>query len=350
VDLEDGPRIVDLYNRSLNRSRTLRDWEWEFLEGPGGELLGWVAELNDRLVAHWGVIPLPLHAAGRTLASAKGELGVTDPDFRGQAIFTRLLTTALDDLRRSSVQVSWCFPNDAIWKVQQRAGFRSTTQIRYLLSIPKPGRALRALAAYSKVVRFAGATLSALDPLSTRLIGPRPLNCCERIRVVDLRDVDDRFDVLWQVTRPRDRVTLVRDQSFLRWRFVQNPRLTYTFLLATDPCGDPLGYVVLAHRLRGSLELGEIVDILVAPSDGDVAAALIDAACQFFARKGVDVIRLFLSQGGELARELTIAARRCGFSIGVRGCRFAMQPVTAGNESMLEDWYITAAFTEGINY
>jgi hypothetical protein len=147
-----------------------------------------------------------------------------------------------------------------------------------------------------------------------------------------------------------DGITLVRNQLFLRWRFVRNPRLNYTFLLATDSRGDPLGYVVLANRLRGNLKLGEVVDVLVSPSHSDVAAVLLDAACQYFARKEVDAIRLFLSQGGELSRALASAARRCGFSFGVRGCRFAMQPVTTLNDSLSKDWYITAAFTEGINY
>jgi hypothetical protein len=350
ASVQDGLRIVSLYNRSLNRSRTLRDWEWEFLEGPGGHLPGWVAEVNDHLVAHWAAVPLPLYAAGQTVLSAKGELGVTDPLFRGRAIFSRLLAEALEDLRGGPVQVSWCFPNDAIWKLQARAGYRSTTQIRYLLSVRKPGRALQGLGGESKVINFAGATLSPLDFLSKRVIGPRQVKTSPGVQVVELNDVDDRFDALWRAARPQDGVTLVRDQSFLRWRFVRNPRVSYTFLLATDAGGDPLGYVVLADRLRGNLKLGEIVDVMVASCKSDVATVLVQAACQYFAKKDVEAIRLFLSQGGQLSNALTVAARQCGFSFGVKGCRFAVQPVHASNATLTKGWYVTAAFTEGINY
>jgi hypothetical protein len=89
VNPDDGVRIVHLYNQSLNRSRTLKDWQWEFLDGPGRELFGWVAEVNDRLAAHWAVIPLHLHVEGRTLLSGKGELAVTDPAYRGHALCER---------------------------------------------------------------------------------------------------------------------------------------------------------------------------------------------------------------------------------------------------------------------
>jgi hypothetical protein len=352
VGAEDGPRILDLYNSTLGERRTLAEWRWEFLSGPGGEFQGWVAEEGERFVAHWAVIPLPASSAGQPFLGGKGELAVTDPGQQGRGVFPRMFRHAMKDLESGPIRAVWSFPNEPLWKVQEWAGFRLVDRVRYILAVRRPGRVMRDLCSERFPFRVLGGLLSPMDGVVSALSGRRG----RRYRDSEVEvavEFDDRFDHLWRRLAGAVGTTLVRDRAFLRWRFGANPRHRYHVLLAREPGGTPLGYLVLTDRMRGGLRMGEVVDLLVDPAAPEALGALLQAARDEWSRRDVDLARLFVSSLGPLSEISARIGKRAGHRFTAPGAMFSVRGFpteSPGSPSGRDDWFVTAAFTEGIDY
>jgi GNAT superfamily N-acetyltransferase len=346
---DDLSEVLRLFNSMQRTPRTPAEWEWEFLNGPGGPLRGWVAEVSDRIIAHWAVIPLPITMNGRPVLSAKGELAIIEPAFRGRGVFRRLLQNAVAALEVSDVEITWGFPNAAMWKVQERAGYHIATPIVYHLMVLEPATLLGTLTS-NHAAQIAARCAVPLDPLFKRLAPPwyRPTN--ESVDVVVPEVVDERFDAIWARSGAAAGTTIVRSPEFLRWRFVNSPRIRYEWLMVCAKDGDPLGYVVTTRRRWRSCWIGEIVDCLL-PSDRPAAAlALLDTAVSNLRRHDVAAIRFFLSSQSPLSRSLSHVIPKSGLRFSAKGATFATRSTADGAHACDAEWYVTGAFTEGIHY
>jgi hypothetical protein len=348
---DDVDAVLALFKHTQGASRSREQWYWEFDEGPGGPSLGWVAESKGEIVAHWAVIPLPLVCDGRTEMGGKGELAIVHPLFRGRAVFPRLMRGALADLDRSSLAVTWSFPNELLWKVQEWAGYRVAGKLRYLLAIRNPAAFAAAVTRWP-ALRVAARALRPADAIAARLL---PIYTRRRRTsiVVETQDsLDERFEQAALQTTRTGGPTLVRNLGFLRWRFERNPTQRYRYVLACSSSGQPLGFAIYTHRQWRHVRLGEIVDFAAPIDDVSVREALLSTVIHSLAERDVDAIRFMLSPGNALAAQTAIVARRQGFWIDVAGARFSTRMLAAQNASQFAfgDWYVTASFTEGIHY
>jgi len=79
---------------------------------------------------------------------------------------------------------------------------------------------------------------------------------------------DSRFDRFWQRIRDDYPIMLVRDATYLNWRYVDAPGVTYERLaLEETTSGEIEGFAVLRTTLRGDRIRGRICD-LVTPRQG----------------------------------------------------------------------------------
>lgn len=80
-----------------------RYWDWQFADGRL-----FVAETEGRIVAHIGFIPRSLTIAGESIRTALAVDAMTDPDFRRQGIFRRLMSVARDEIGREyRISTAW---------------------------------------------------------------------------------------------------------------------------------------------------------------------------------------------------------------------------------------------------
>lgn len=141
-------------------------------------------------------------------------------------------------------------------------------------------------------------------------------------RAVEVARCVDGLGALWQRCRPRDRLTLERDERWARWRFDQHPRHRYRrFALFADD-GAPRGFAVA----RGGEELPEgvwaVAEWMVVPGDREAAAGLLAALRREAFEDGARELVFAWPVGSTWARwgaEMGWTRRRTGRVLAWRG-------------------------------
>ena len=83
-------------------------------------------------------------------------------------------------------------------------------------------------------------------------------------------------------------IITVRDSLYLNWRYIECPLTEYKIFAVVDG-GLVKGYMVLSCE-EGDFLRGNIVDILVSPSEHQIAELLVQKAISYFSDLGAAVI------------------------------------------------------------
>jgi hypothetical protein len=130
-----------------------------------------------------------------------------------------------------------------------------------------------------------------------------------RLKIYPAEALDERVNLLWREAASRYDFIVVRDATYLKWRYLDPRAGDYTILLAEE--GQSLqGYIVLhINRTRENYPIGYIVDLLTPPERSDVRLALVRRALEFFRKHDVNIVTTLAIKGHPHER----AFRRAGF-------------------------------------
>ncbi len=110
--------------------------------------------------------------------------------------------------------------------------------------------------------------------------------------VVRLNAFDGRVDALFDRARRAHLAMVVRDHSYLNWRYVQRPDASYT-LYGVEYGSELAGFLVIRIGSHLGMRWGYLVDFLVHENSDDVLSSLIDAALDEFRRSGVAAVSCY---------------------------------------------------------
>jgi GNAT superfamily N-acetyltransferase len=312
------------------------EWDWLFDRNPatGSQLEYMVADAGSRLAGQYATVPLRLQIAG---APAHGLLSLntaTDPDFQHQGIFTTLAESVYEDAAGRFALV-FGFPNGrSAPGFFHRLGWQDLGAPPVLVRpLAAPGRPFpRRGVAFALGV--AGPVLRAGDTFH------RSKEHVERV---------DTFggwaDAVWATLGPALGTAVVRDTTYLRWRFDDAPREYRRWTVLGAQGDEPVGYAVsrlvpwrgtvLAYvvelmaptRSAASALLGEV--LADARTGGAVAACVV--ATRRSPHRGTLLARGFLPVPGALGENVSFGARI--LTQGVPECAVLQRDV----------WYLSVA-------
>jgi len=345
----DGGEINELFTRAYGRDRTLAQWRWEFTGPPGAEPVLWGARAGPRLVGHYALIPLRVSFFGQSLGSAKAESAMVDPDYRGRGICSRLVELTLRDAGKRGLSVVWGFPNEQSFGIMERSG---RINIGGLYGYIKVLSRMRVFRAYLQK-RWGRSGDMGMPPAADRAGRFSPPE----------NPIDERFRHLWERSRERLGITIERSPEYLAWRFRDNPHGRYLVTTRGSKGGSLSGYMIATLKREGRLSIGYIVDFLCADGHAGVFDGLLSETLRSLEGAGADMVALFLNPAHPLCRNLVpvLAGRRFHrrkhprfFSVKV----FSEKESSHGERSQdrwqrwhrIENWYLTGAFGEGVEY
>jgi hypothetical protein len=121
-----------------------------------------------------------------------------------------------------------------------------------------------------------------------------------------------RFDRFFSATLTSRSISLVRDSTYLTWRYGPlSPHRSRTIGLVTDTQGELEGYVVSATSPNASDRSGYIFELHVRPgAPSSIFTALLTFACRRIRREGGTLARLHWIHGLTGAPEGVLLANR----------------------------------------
>ncbi len=281
-------------------------WRWEFRDCPAGEATIWVAVAGESIVGHYAIRPAMMQHCGEPVLGSTSIDAMTHPDYRRESVFATLGKRAYADLAQDGPALTYIFPRKISMK-----GSIAKFDWKYLCALPVFVKPIDVAAVVERFIssRAALAPVRAVSrlllDLSCRGHRTRPEERCE---VRWLERFDQSNDDLWRQLSPRYPLAVVRDSTYMNWRYCDNPGRQYRTMVA-EQAGGIVSYVTLRCMEQFGLRGGMIVDLGALQGCEGALAVLLDEAEGFFRGERVDVAACLVS-GDERYVQLL---RRQGF-------------------------------------
>jgi N-acetylglutamate synthase-like GNAT family acetyltransferase len=353
----DYPAIAALLDRVLGKrpyERRLDLWKWRYDRNPARtdafpSFL--VVEEKNRIVGVHGLIPLRVKTGTRQLfASCSCDLAV-DPAARSAGMKLKLAALAkeLSPLHLSTSA------NEPANKITLALGGRevSSGRRKWILPLKASGLMRRKLADRgwgSEIV--AGASMAIWKPADWILAVVRSAKSPNRVaggKIKDVASFDARFDKLWEDLAEEQAILVVRDSSYLNWRYSDSPFAgIQSFELSR---GDHLlGFSVIHLAVdEDRLRFAAILELAGPRGENVVTEHLLGEAIRRAVAAGAHyvIVRASTSEEEDSFRRLGFRAREMRYS-----------PVTYKNNSDVpkelfekdRNWYLTLGDGDGCYY
>lgn len=280
-------------------------WRWMFLSSAarlGVAPQVWLYRKDNAVVAHQGAIPVRLKAGDEEVLTGWFVETMAARKVRGSPIGPMLIKKALEDL---PLNLS-LGQTDLMRELQFKLGWK----------------AVRALSKYLFVTGHRMNLRNKLPPgLAEAVATALRLRCAWRLnRLRAKQNPELRFsfverfgevhDELWSQMAATCRCAVIRDSSYLNWKYVDRPNSTFKRIEMCEG-GKVSGVVVVklacANRVY-PYKRGYIVDFVVALNRPDLIAALVSQAVRILKSEGVETVTCQVA-----SRELCAVLERAGF-------------------------------------
>jgi len=245
--LADRDAAIALMDRANGPAKNRAElWDWAFVHNPHtSDLYYLVADTGAGLAAQYAAVPVAMQHDGQRIRGLLSMFTATDPDFQRRGLF-RTLAQTLYDNAKDTCPLVFGFPNH-----KSGPGLYKHLNWVDLRPYPHLRRPLRNGGGHPGGTWATTLGARALDVAG--LIGRD-----KTITVLPVDNFTGISDQIWNQVKSHAGTAIIRDESFLNWRFVQSP-FEYLRLVATRD-EEPVGIAVLAtDRSNGKARLMEFM-------------------------------------------------------------------------------------------
>lgn len=320
-------------------------WRWMFIESAarlGVAPMVWLCRDHFGVVAQRGAIAVKLHTSAGELLTGWCVDTVVLERLRGQSIGSLIVARATADL-----PVSLSLGQTAqVRALQDRHGWQPVATMRCWLLVLDPRHAFCGRLSRGRAFIIAGLFWS----WQRMLRWWRRLAIAKhRFKVSEIENFGAEHDRLWERVRAQYQCAVVRDRSYLQWKYVAQPGSEFRRLHVSD--GNEVRglcvWILHDSDTHHAYRRAWIIDMIVDHTDSAAVHVLLDAVTADAARAGAAVLEFDVLGHGLLPH-----LRRCGWIRGAktRQLRVCTQGATEDLASVLrsaESWYATRGDSDG---
>ncbi len=265
-DYLESDRVNFIAWRNLVDKRKIEEdfFNWQYYSNPFGPVDTWVADDDEKIVGQYTIQRQEYFYYGKKIIGSLAFDLATHPDYRYQGMFTKLGFYSLAEAGKKDI----CFTLGYPW----------------VNGIAIPG--------HKKV----GWTL--LDKL--KIYENNNLNNYKFEKVNDysireLKNFDDRFDVLALQHKKDCPIMLNRTGSYLNWRYFQKVGYSYYCCEILDKSENLIGFFVLKIYEEENKKTIHIIDFIL-PDSKEVYRKLLNFTFDFALKQNADKINLIINR------------------------------------------------------
>ncbi len=215
----------NFFNAVYQTNRPIKNFEWEFLNGPFGKAI-YVVAIDEAVSTHTKIVgiqcAIPLEfisTKGQTILTAKSEDTLVDPSYRGQKIFERMYAVLFEECEKAGVKYIWGFT--PAQKAFERIGFEIPFKTEQALLVFKPIEAYQYLQALNekntlidKIKIFGLSTVSWLSGVWSRF---------KKQGEIIEAGLENKSDLFKNFYNDATYFTLNESTAYIKWRITNNP-------------------------------------------------------------------------------------------------------------------------------
>ena len=318
---------------------SLKDrYRWIYQDNPHGKALTWLAvtSQDNKIVGCTSVFPRKMWLNGHVETGSAGGDTYVDPMWRRKGIAEALHRASIEGMQESGITLEYGFPLRENLGAFRKAGTclpGDFVSARCFLSVWP----------FLKKVRLdrsvPGKLLEVLDRVFLKVTNPGISSSDEtEYEVGEVGDFDERFETLSEELSSSFKICIVRDSSYLRWRFLNNPFKKYVLLSVTRKRDGRLyGFAAL----EVSEHIGFVSEFFVRPEDAVVKALLTGLMRLGVSRSLHSLWFELINPTGRFSRDLV----RCGFKLHHSDPKTLEILGDCGRDGLpdLANWYLTVS-------
>ena len=273
-----GQLTTTIYGTMWKRAGDASYYEWKLFREDAPAAPGFVAVADKQIVGSVLSCRKRFRLGDKVSWSLERGDAMTHPDYRRQGMWQELmsgLTTAGDE--------KGAFPVMGFPAPEPFLGHKKKFSQRAFLNIwrmvlPLKPTAVSIQTSLHKVPAWLLYWCYVILRSSWQLFQPNS----REVQVDKVDEFSDWTDQLWQEESTRQEAGVIKDSTYLRWRFESNPD-EYNIYRATSKSGKPLGFIVTKIRHRSNNEpYGMIADLMVPSRKRSILNQLLVSALRDF--------------------------------------------------------------------
>jgi len=297
---EDKWELNDSYNRFTSRSRTIEQFEWEWLRTPEGPGNIWVLQDKDtgRVVGCHSLLPIRFSYFGRNILAGKTENSHLHPPYAGRGLYLPLEVKYLKEAGKRFQLLFTVWAVGGHRRTREKLGYATLGINSHYVKATRKQHLDRLVADLirSRVEnKPAAACFLAMHRLATAVLmlgfsRQGPVDRAVRLeKVAGIDAVAEELDRLWERNKDKYGITVDRNARYLRWRVFDNPNLPHEFFLARRD-GELVGYAVTRIRAEGEIALGTVVDVIADGGSEVIFSSILSGLTEYFDAAGISII------------------------------------------------------------
>ena len=306
---EDEPELTALHRDVAGLDRGSDYWQWKYRDNPAGESIVCVAVDGSRIVGEAAAVPVRVKIGSAAVLACRACDIVVTGGYRRTLPLSRMFETVLDEYRRKNWAFAFGIPDTRTRRMGTRLpGFVRVRACRTLVKILNPSPFLRR----GMGNRLLSRTLGAVGARGFRMVNSLKLQKIKGVEISEEDRFDERFDKLWQQWSRDVPLTVIRDTTYLNWRYCDDP--LYRYRIYSANCnGECKGFIVLLVKDTAEIRVGFIMDLMALDQDHRILDSLLRTAIDHCYDEGVDCLNVwdpgfpplshFLVRRGYVARE-----------------------------------------------
>jgi len=245
--------------------RELDNWYWKYTDqNPQGRSFIWLIEQDGKILAHFAAVPYRLKVFSEELKASHSIAAMVTPEYQNRGLLKFVGDKLFEELHHNNIPFTYGFPNKLSYDLHKT--FMNYEDL-YFFDTWKTKEICR--------------DSQGSDVLSFKAIGK----------------FTEEFDALWQSCKDEYKIAVVRDKSYLNWRYLQRPDGKY-YPFGIYRQNVLSGYVVLKLYHDDRIQKGHILDIFARPDDKEVLSKAVDVSMDFFDEQKVDEVTCWICGNG----------------------------------------------------
>ena len=266
----------------MGATESICHWQWEYLGNPTRNMFIKLAWDGDKLISHYAVSPVRVWIQGNDITAALSHDTMTDPKYSRLGIFSKLAESIYAKQRSAGHGFVFGFPNR-----NSIHGFKKKLNWRQIMPTP----------VYIRPVNVPRAIFKKLFK-KREYWGVSQKKTVANFKIRNETQFGGWVDDLWIRCCNQHRLWVVRDQSYLNWRYAHRPENAYHILSIW--CDNiPIGYTVLTFQKKRFGKILFVLDFLVDISFKSVAHKFIHKIMELSEKNNATLVSVLLTPGSK---------------------------------------------------
>jgi hypothetical protein len=294
----DERALTALFGRVFGRAISEEHYRWKLRQPPTPVENVWLAvDDGDTPIFHYAGIPTRYRLPGGEVSAMISVDTMTAPEFQRRGLLSAVGRAVYDTWRAAGVAFVIGLPNERWGSRAGALGWEPLFDLQWLARPLRPEAILARRLRMPLLARLTpiGAAWNALWRLRLRR------DPAVRVRLVERAGPE--FDRLWRRCGMDTAASLVRDATWVNWRYLDAPAFDYRVLLA-ERDGQPVGYAAYRVEARVAGVAGFVAELFAAQADAPTRRTLIAETLAALRQAGADNAVTLAVPGSPLERDL----------------------------------------------